>query len=239
MTGRVDQGAESCRRWYSERTADSELGWLKTYLEPGLDVLDVGCGPGTVTMDVARLVAPGQVIGIDVAEASVAEATERAREANIDNVRYEVGDALELRFPDRSFDLAYSANVLPFLEDPVRALSEQKRVTKRNGWVAAQTDDRIGSLLHPPCPHVEKFFSALSAVSDPSTDCFVADYAFARKAYGYICRSRISDARTGTYASATCMGLRGSASDQHVPFARTNWWMGDFVHEIAFDRGYQ
>ena len=130
MSDRVDQGAEDCREWYAERGIATEISDLQEYLRPGLNVLDVGCGPGTVTLDVARIVTPGRVLGIDVAKASIDEAATRAADAGVSTVRYEVGDAVQLRFDSHSFDLTYSNSVLPFIRDPIRSLLEQKRVTK-------------------------------------------------------------------------------------------------------------
>ena len=184
MSDVVEHGSQRMRRWYSERGIENELSGLRAYLRQCMDVLDVGCGPGTVTLDVARLVDPGRVVGVDLAPPSVGEATAKAREAGVVNVSYEVGDAVDLAFDDGSFDLAYSTNLLPFVRDPVRALTEQRRVARPGGWVIAQTDDRVASVVYPPCPAVERLFASLAAASDPSTGSFVADFAFARKAYG-------------------------------------------------------
>ncbi|OMQ15014.1 SAM-dependent methyltransferase, partial [Modestobacter sp. VKM Ac-2676] len=62
-------------RW---RTAENSAGYLLAELRPGLDLLDVGCGPGTITVDLAARVAPGRAVGLDIAPAPLAEAP-RAR----------------------------------------------------------------------------------------------------------------------------------------------------------------
>ena len=64
--------ADSVLRSQTWRGADNSAGYLLGHLAPGMSVLDVGCGPGTITIDLARLVAPGRVLGVDV-EAKVIE----------------------------------------------------------------------------------------------------------------------------------------------------------------------
>jgi ubiquinone/menaquinone biosynthesis C-methylase UbiE len=68
---------ESVLRSHEWRTAANSAGHLLAHLAPGDDLVDIGCGPGTITLDLARRVAPGRVVGVDSASAVVDQATER------------------------------------------------------------------------------------------------------------------------------------------------------------------
>jgi SAM-dependent methyltransferase len=101
-------------------------------------VLDVGSGTGALAAAVAAVAPRSRVIGIDPAAPYVAFA--QARQSG-DRVRFEVGDAQQLRFADRSFDRTLSLLVLNFIPDPARALDEMVRVTRPGGTVASAVWD--------------------------------------------------------------------------------------------------
>src|SRR5829696_9298441 len=79
-------------RW---RTAENSAAYLLPSLRPGLDLLDVGCGPGTITVDLAARVAPGRVLGVDVSADPLQEARAAASAAGV-TVTFEVGDVYAL-----------------------------------------------------------------------------------------------------------------------------------------------
>jgi SAM-dependent methyltransferase len=125
-------------RW---RTAENSAAYLLPHLAPGLRLLDVGCGPGTITIDLAGRVAPADVIGIDAAGDVIAQAAAAATEAGADNVTFAVGDVYALDFPDESFDVVHAHQVLQHLSDPTAALREMRRVVRRGGIVAVRDSD--------------------------------------------------------------------------------------------------
>lgn len=132
---------ESVLRSHTWRTAANSAAYLLPELCPGLDVLDVGCGPGTITADLAALVAPGRVTGVDAAEDVLEKARAAAAERGLENVEFAVADVHDLDFPDDSFDIVHAHQVLQHVGDPVRALREMRRVCRPGGVVAARDSD--------------------------------------------------------------------------------------------------
>ncbi len=124
-------------RW---RTAENSAAHLLPALRAGADLLDVGCGPGTITVDLAARVAPGRVLGIDVSEEPLAEARALAGRSGVD-VAFEVGDVYALDLPDDSFDVVHAHQVLQHLTDPVAALREMARVCRPGGVLAVRDVD--------------------------------------------------------------------------------------------------
>src|SRR4030095_5203164 len=118
-------------------TAEHSAAYLLAALRPGLELLDVGCGPGTITVDLARLVAPGRVIGIDRAPERLAQARAHASGQG-GAIELRVGDVYALQLPDASFDVVHAHQLLQHLSDPVRALAEMRRVLRPGGLLAAR-----------------------------------------------------------------------------------------------------
>jgi len=152
MTDRYTHGHhESVLRSHRWRTADNSAGYLLPHLHAGQRLLDVGCGPGTITLDLARRVAPGTVVGIDAAPDVVATAIAARDDAGLDagSVRLAVGDVYALDAPDASFDVVHAHQVLQHLTDPVAALREMARVTAPGGSVAVRESD-YGAFVWAP-----------------------------------------------------------------------------------------
>jgi ubiquinone/menaquinone biosynthesis C-methylase UbiE len=152
---------------YLERTLDEDVPELRPYLRQGAKVLDVGCGPGTITLGVAQAVASGEVVGIDLDEGSIKKAIELATEYQASNVSFSVMDTHSLEFPDSSFDIVFSHTALHSFVDPVRALTEEKRVTKNGGWVIAAGVRDWGLVpRYPPTPHWDSVYEARLRYAD-------------------------------------------------------------------------
>lgn len=130
---------ESVLRSHGWRTAEDSAGYLLPKLRQGMAVLDVGCGPGTITIDLARVVAPGPVAGIDRS----AEVIQGAADTDglPDNVTFAVGDVYTLDAEDGSFDVVHAHQVLQHLSEPVAALREMRRVCRAGGIVAVRDAD--------------------------------------------------------------------------------------------------
>src|SRR5579875_3486177 len=125
---------ESVLRSHQWRTAENSAAYLLPHLAPGTSVLDVGCGPGTITVDLARLVAPAPVVGLDRS----AEALAAAASLDDHGVAFVAGELTGLPFDDDTFDVVHAHQVLQHVEDPVAALAEMARVCRPDGLVAAR-----------------------------------------------------------------------------------------------------
>jgi ubiquinone/menaquinone biosynthesis C-methylase UbiE len=152
-----DDGVLRSHRW---RTAANSAAYLLPRLAPGLDLLDVGCGPGTLTCDLARLVAPGRVVGVDAAADVVAAARDEAASAGLDSASFEVADLFALPFADDSFDVVHAHQVLQHVADPVAALVEMRRVCRPGGIVAARDGDYPTFTLAPAEPDIDRAIAA-------------------------------------------------------------------------------
>ncbi|RWZ61207.1 methyltransferase domain-containing protein [Labedella populi] len=145
----------SVLRTHSWRTVENSAAYLVPHLASGLDVLDVGSGPGTITVDLARRVGPGRVVGLDSVPDVVATASELASAEGVSNVEFVTGDAYALDFPDDSFDVVHAHQVLQHLADPVAALREMRRVARPGGIVAARDVVYLGASWFPLLPGLD------------------------------------------------------------------------------------
>lgn len=140
-----------------QRSALKQAAFLIPHLRPGMRVLDCGSGPGSITADLASLVAPGEVVGIDISERDVDRARALAAERGVANVRFETGNVYELPFADGTVDAVYSNAVFDHLSRPLDALSEMYRVLKPGGVVGIRAADADGYLMYPHVPSVQKY----------------------------------------------------------------------------------
>jgi ubiquinone/menaquinone biosynthesis C-methylase UbiE len=142
--GHADSVLQS-HRW---RTAENSAAYLLPSLRPGIDLLDVGCGPGTITVDLAERVAPGRVLAVDLAPDPLDEARALAGRRGT-QVEFAVGDVYALDAADDSFDVVHAHQVLQHLTDPVAALREMARVCRPGGVVAVRDVDYATVTWHP------------------------------------------------------------------------------------------
>ncbi|MET8975321.1 class I SAM-dependent methyltransferase [Streptomyces sp. NPDC004539] len=140
---------ESVLRSHTWRTAANSAGYLLGSLKPHMKVLDIGCGPGTITADLAALVPDGRVTGVDQAPGVLEQARATAAERGLTNVDFAVADVHALDFPDDTFCVVHAHQVLQHVGDPVQALREMRRVTKPGGLVAVRDSDYAGMIWYP------------------------------------------------------------------------------------------
>jgi SAM-dependent methyltransferase len=157
--------SESVLRSHRWRTLENSAGHVRGFLHDEAHVLDVGCGPGTITLDFARAAPRGRVIGLDRSEDVLREARAAAEDAGLANVEFSAGDAYLLAFEDDSFDLVHAHQVLQHLSDPVAALREMARVCMPDGVVAVREADYAAFTWWPEVPELDEWLALYRAVA--------------------------------------------------------------------------
>jgi ubiquinone/menaquinone biosynthesis C-methylase UbiE len=146
---------ESVLRGHRRRTAEDSAAYLLPHLKPGLSVLDVGCGPGTITADLAARVAPGSVTAVDQVADVLGVASAEVQQRNLSNVSFGTADVHNLDYPDDTFDIVHAHQVLQHVTDPAGALREMRRVCAAGGIVAVRDADYAGFIWYPQLPALD------------------------------------------------------------------------------------
>jgi ubiquinone/menaquinone biosynthesis C-methylase UbiE len=197
------------------RTAVIE--WLD--LTPGERVLDLACGPGTLSCRLARAVAPdGEVVGVDLAPGMI-ELAQRDAPAELP-LGFELMDLEDLRFPDGSFDAAACGHGFQFVPDLIRALAEADRVLRPGSRMAASVPiepgqaseaqailNRMMDATRPPAPKAPDQFETRRIVADARAFATVAR------------RAGFTTADVRRYEESTTW-----ASPRHFVEMAAGWW---------------
>ena len=131
------------------RTARNSAAFIIDSIHPGMHILDVGCGPGSITVDFAEMVPKGHVTGIEIGADILSQAQSLARERGLENVTFEEANVNALKYSDATFDLVFAHQVLQHLPEPVKALREMRRVAKPGGIVAVREGELGTSFAYP------------------------------------------------------------------------------------------
>jgi SAM-dependent methyltransferase len=121
-----------------------------------MSLLDVGCGPGTITADLAERLAPGTVTAVENA-ADVLGAARAAAGGRPGTVGFVASDVHALGFADDTFDVVHAHQVLQHVADPVQALREMRRVCARGGIVAVRDSDYGAFTWYPAVPELDEW----------------------------------------------------------------------------------
>jgi ubiquinone/menaquinone biosynthesis C-methylase UbiE len=154
--------SEEFRRMLEWRSAESHATHLLPHLAPGQSLLDFGCGPGTITVGLARAVAPGELHGIDMEESQIELARAAAASGGHDNATFHVGDVTRLPFEDDTFDVAHCHTVLTHVPDTQATLKEVRRVLKPGGIVASREMIAAASFMSPAPGSLEGAWETLA-----------------------------------------------------------------------------
>lgn len=156
---------ESVLRSHRWRTAENSAGYLLPRIHDESRILDVGCGPATITLDLARLASAGSVVGMDRSETVIREARDAAEQTDVANLELTVGDVYSLDYEAGTFDVVHAHQVLQHLSDPVAALREMGRVCKPDGLVAVRDSDYSGFTWHPAVPEIDEWLGLYREVA--------------------------------------------------------------------------
>ena len=202
---------ESVLRSHRWRTAENSAGYLLPLLTSGMRLLDVGCGPGTITMDLADLVGPaGRVTALERTEEALSLARDEARRRHTGNVEFAVGNVQGLDIADESYDVVHAHQVLQHVDDPVRALHEMRRVCRPGGVVAVRESDYAGFTWFPQLPELDRWLDVYRRVArsnDAEPDAG---------------RRLLSWARTAGFTDVTA----GSSTWCYATAEDRTWWGG-------------
>lgn len=151
-------------RAHGARTAENSCGYLLPLLRPDLTLLDVGCGPGSITVDLAERLGPHRVRGVEITEDPLSQARASALERGVE-VEFAVDDVYALSDPDDTYDVTHAHQVCQHLSDPVAALREMRRVTRPGGVVAVRDADYAAFHWWPADVRLDRWLELYHAVA--------------------------------------------------------------------------
>lgn len=146
---------ESVLRSHNVRDIANSAAYLRPHLSDTTRLLDIGAGPGTITLDFAGVVA--HVTATEIDEDVLSLSRDLAAARGVANLAFSVEDVHALTFSDDSFDVVHAHQVLQHVGDPVQALREMRRVTAPGGIVAARDADYAGFLWFPVLPELDRW----------------------------------------------------------------------------------
>jgi len=150
---------------HARRGAADSAGFLIPHIKPTFKIIDVGCGPGSITADLAELVPQGHVTGVDAVSSVLTQARENAASRGLTNIEFQHLDANSLPFADNTFDVVFCHQVLQHVGSPVSVLSEMRRVAKIDGFVAAREADYSAFAWYPEPPLIDQWRTLYIAVA--------------------------------------------------------------------------
>ena len=150
---------------HARRTAEREAAYLLPRLHAGMRLLDLGCGPGTITTGLARAVAPGEVVGLDVVPEVLDEARAHLATTGLGNVRFEPGSAYTLPFEAASFDVVHAHQLFQHLTRPIDAAREAWRVLRPDGLLAVRDADYATMTHWPHSPLLDRWLALYHEVA--------------------------------------------------------------------------
>lgn len=151
-------------RLVDQATTLTELLHHDTRYPAGARVLEAGCGVGAQTVTLATGSPGAAIVSIDVSEASLAAARERARAAGVTTVTFERADLYAAPFPAESFDHVFVCFVLEHLARPDAALAALRTLIRPGGTITVIEGDHGSAYFHPRSAHAQRAIDCLIAL---------------------------------------------------------------------------
>lgn len=158
------KGDKSLTEGHGRRTAENSCQYMlpalleKARENPKLKLLDVGCGPGSISLGLAKRMPEGHLTGIDLSPTTLNKAKELAKDQGLTNVSFQQANVYELPFEDGTFDVVHTHQTLIHCEHALSAIKEMVRVTKKGGIVCMRESDVHTTRFWPPSPVLEEAF---------------------------------------------------------------------------------
>jgi ubiquinone/menaquinone biosynthesis C-methylase UbiE len=193
MTGYVlrggQQGYDRLQILARDRWPDTAALLGRAGICAGMRCIDIGCGGGNVTMELARLVAPGgTVVGVDMDEVKLALARRQAAERHLGNVEFTALDVGDWDEPG-AYDAVYARFLLHHVNQPERLLRRMWAGVAAGGVLVVEDADFDGWCCDPPSEGLDFFLDAYRRVLARRN----ADHATGRKLFGYFLAAGIPD----------------------------------------------
>ena len=147
---------------HASRSAENQCQYMLPTLQrmvaakPDLKLLDVGCGPGSITLSLARYVPNGQLVGVDVSETVLEKARQAAQDEGAGNVAFHAADVYDLPFENESFDVIHTHQAVCHFHDHVRAIKEMLRVLRKGGVLCMREIDLYTMRFWPESPLLDE-----------------------------------------------------------------------------------
>ena len=223
--GFSEEFLRSLRRY----TAESNAAHLLPHLKPGLRVLDFGCGPGMISVGLAKAVAPGELHGVDMEQSQVDIARNVAAVGGHTNAEFHVGDVTALDFEDDYFDVAHCHNVLMHVPDTARTLAEAKRILKPGGIIACR------EMITSSC-FTEPDFGVIRKAWDMFGDLVAADDGHPQM--GRELKGHLSDAGFADIRASASFDMHATPDDiDYIHAIALRWFLSPEIVEAAIKYG--
>lgn len=154
------QSVLKSHRW---RTIENSAAHLAPRLTPDAELLDIGCGPGTLTCDLAERVR--RVTAVEHTAEALDLCRVEAERRGVTNIDFVVADVHDLTFDDASFDIVHAHQVLQHVADPVRALTQMRRVCRPGGTVSVRESDYHGFVWYPESQALNRWMDLYQRVA--------------------------------------------------------------------------